>query len=125
LLAQAGPFAQSSKNGMVGRPRLYKTCVSVIPLVNPDREGGSAVQISDVGCWMVCVSGMEVGVSPGGACSEEIHYAGIRRPWPAREFSSTAQSPVVASVERTLRGRPMIRQVGHSAPPRSALLDLR
>ena len=43
--------------------------------------------------------------------------AGIQRPWPARGSSSTAQSPVVASVERTWHGHPTIRQVGHSSAP--------
>lgn len=103
------------KMGLLGGP---SQCFCY-PL-SPDREGSSAVQTSDVG-WGVSVSGVEVKVSRGWACSKETLFAGIQKPWPAQEFSNTAQSPVVASVGRTLHGHPTIRQVGHSQPISSLL----
>lgn len=123
MLAQAGPFVPESqfnllKMGLLGGPG-YTGPVCLLSLWWA-QVGKKAQPYKSQTLDGACVRGGG-GRSLGWTCSEETYYAGIRRPWPAQEFSSTAQSPVVASVARTLRGHPMIKQVGHSSQLLSSL----
>lgn len=94
LLCKMGPLG--------GQKQCRCDAASFLP--EPGQEGSSATP-----AW-----GSDAGASLGGTHSKEALWtpAGILRPWPARGSSSTAQSPVEASVGRTLPGHPTIKQVG-------------